>query len=478
MPEVRKVEDMNLRELRDSGMKLFKQMEDLYREKRESGKDLTSDKEQQFEKINSDMSVIEERINMLEKKELFERQEAARGPKLPGSDDIDIDEYDPKFNPDQRTVNRALRKFKQREGKMRYLNAQEKKIITLNALEEDAFESFLRSGLRPENMEERDRSIFMGMQKRHKGIEKRAQSTTTTAGGYTIPQGFIPKIIVYMKYISAFFQEMQEPNEAGEFDTLFDVYRTESGNTLPVATNDDTGSIGELIAENGDASSSNGDFTFGQKTFYAYKYSSKMVKVSNELLEDTGLDLTGYLSKQMGTRLGRILNSQFTNGTGSSQPTGITVGISVGKVAGSTGALSFPEIIQLVHSVDPSYRASPSCRFMLHDLILSKLKQATVGTTTYNNRPLWAPGWDVGAPPTIDGHQYVINQDMDSTIASGKKIMLFGDMKTFGVRWVNELRLIRLTERYAELDQVAFLGLLRADAKLLNTSGIKFYAGT
>src|SRR6185295_19548203 len=108
-----------------------------------------------------------------------------------------------------------------------------------------------------------------------------------------------------------------------------------------------------------------------------YKYSSKMIKVSNELLEDTGVDLVGFIARQLGTRLGRILNTHFTTGDGSAKPSGIITGLSLGKLAGTTGALSFPEIIDLVHSVDASYRKSPSARFMLHDKILAILKKAT-----------------------------------------------------------------------------------------------------
>jgi HK97 family phage major capsid protein len=115
---------------------------------------------------------------------------------------------------------------------------------------------------------------------------------------------------------------------------------------------------------------------------------------------------------------------------------------------------------------------------MLHDSILKAVKKLTVGASTTNARPLWAPGWDVSAPPTIDGYQYMINQDMASSIAAGNKIMLFGDMKQYAVRWVNQLRVIRLSERYAEFDQVAFFALMRADGRWLNTAGVKYYAGT
>jgi len=460
--------ELSDRELRDMGNTALKNMSDLYEDKR-AGKEITADREKQVDDWELETRAVEQEVNKRRIDNSFAALSA--GPKIPGTDTESDEKFDPNFKPSQRSFNAAIRKFEQRERKLKYLNPEERKILQLNNHEERAFESLLRAGLKVEKLGEEERAIINNM-------ETRAQSLTTTAGGFTVPQGFIPKVILYLKYISPFFDEqVTGPQTSGAID-IFDVYRTDMGNDLPVPTNDDTTNVGELLAENSDASSSSADLVFAQKTFKAYKYSSKMIKVSNELLEDTGVDLVGFIARQLGTRLGRILNTHFTTGDGSAKPSGIITGLSLGKLAGTTGALSFPEIIDLVHSVDASYRKSPSARFMLHDKILAILKKATVGAATTNSRPLWAPGWNESAPATIDGTQYMINNDLDSTIASGKKFMLYGDMKTFGVRWVNQLRLLRLAERYAEFDQVAMVGFIRADSRLLNTSGIKYYAGT
>lgn len=465
---------LDLRALRNRGMKVVAQMED-FRNKRDGNGELTKDQEEQWDKWDNECVEIEKEIRHKELEEKFSAEELRGGKGRPvagGVADTTDEKFDPNFKPSEKRVSETMQKLKRHEGELKWLNDEERKIVSMTQFEEDAFLTLFRAGFNINKIDEETRMII-------NAHEKRAQSTTTTAGGFTIPQGFIPTIIQYFKYISPFFAEMEYPNvSGGVLDNVFQVYRTEAGNDLPVATNDDTGSIGELISENGDISSSSGDATFAQKTLKAYKYSSKMIKVSNELLQDTGVDLVGYLARIAGTRLARILNSQFTNGTNSSQPEGVTKTISLGKLAGTTTVISFPEIIDLIHSVDPSYRAMPSCRFMMHDSILKAVKKLTVGASTTNARPLWAPGWDVSAPPTIDGFQYMINQDMDNSIAAGKKVMLFGDFKQYAVRWVNQLRIIRLQERYAEFDQVAFFALMRADGRWLNTSGVKYYAGT
>lgn len=468
MAQEKTLKDMTMRELRDKGNKAIEEARKLY-EERKAGKEITKDREDQVDKWLAETDEIEKEVRLRN----LEAGIAAQGPKIEGTDTESDEKYDPKFQPDQRKVRATMRKFEKRGSERKSLNEEERKIVSLMEFEEDAFLRLFRGGLRLQNVDEEDRAIITNMEKR-----VGAQSLTTTAGGFTVPQGFIPRIITYLKYISPFFQEqVNSPSTTGAID-IFDVYRTESGNDLPVPTGDDTANVGELLAENADASTSTADLVFGQKTFKAYKYSSKMIKASNELLEDTGVDLIGYIAKQLGTRLGRILNTHFTTGDGSAKPSGIMTGLSLGKLAAGTGALTFPEIIDLVHSVDASYRMSPSVRFMLHDKILAILKKATVGAATTNSRPLWAPGWNVGAPATIDGTEYMINNDMDSTIAAGKKIIIYGDMSAFGVRWVNQFRLKRFDERYGEFDQVAWVGFIRADSRLLNTSAIKYYAGT
>lgn len=463
----KKIADMTLREARDYGMKVVRQMEDLGKQRGDGA--WTEDKEKQFDGWDKECNEVDVQIRMLARKEQYEAEQARHAEKVGEIRNLD-EEFDPTFKPSNKQVRRTLKKFEQRERNIKFLNAEERKILALMDFEERAFEELFRSGLRPDLIKPEERAIISAM-------ETRAQSLTTTAGGFTVPTGFIPRIILYFKYISAFFQEYEYP-DGGLTEPIFDVYRTDTGNDLPVSTGDDTGNVGELLGENSDASSSSADLVFGQKTFKAYQYSTKMIKSSNVLLQDTGVDLVGYIAKCFGSRLGRILNTHFTTGDGSAKPSGIVTGLSLGKLGGTSGTISFTEIIDLVHSVDKSYRDRPSTRFMLHDKILALLKKATVGASTTNSRPLWAPGWDVSAPPTIDGTQYLVNNDLDSTFAAGKKVMLYGDMKTFGIRWVNELRLRRFEERYGEFDQTAWVGFMRADARLLNTSGIKYYAGT
>lgn len=474
MAKEKDLKEMTERELRDLGNKALENMRQLYADKRE-GKEITQDREAQVDQWELESRAVEQEFEA-RRIEAVMAQKPKTGTVLPGTDiDTTEEKYDPNFQPSRRNIARALRAVERRGFKK--LNAGDRRIINLAQRESDIFERVTRDSLvngvasAMANLDDEERAIFQNQQKRDK--EQRAQSTTTTAGGYTIPQGFIPNVVRSLKYISSFFDEFQVgPN--GETQNTFTVYRTDSGNDLPMPTGDDTSNTGELLGENSDGSSSSADLVFGQITMKAYKYSTKMIKASTELLEDSAIDLPGYIGDMFGSRIGRILNTHLTTGDNSSKPQGIITGATSGKVSASTSATTFPEIIDLVHSVDPSYRNQPSARFMMHDNILLYLKKLTVGQTTTNARPLWQPSYDVSAPPTIDGYRYLINQGMASSVATGNKIILFGDMKAYAIRLVNSYRLLTLRERYAEFDQTAWIGFMRADGRMLNSAALKY----
>jgi HK97 family phage major capsid protein len=359
--------------------------------------------------------------------------------------------------------------FSEREKRNIYNLGTSKGVEALTKEEKAAFEVMQKESkafgklLRSQELSNEERAIVAQ-------LGARAQSVgTTTAGGYTVPQGFLAMVEAKLKYISPFFAEHTQ----GVVSNVFDFIRTDKGNDLPFPTEDDTSNTGELLAENSDAFANSADLTFGQITMKAYKYNSKPMKVSNELLVDSGVDIESIVADALATRIARIVNTHFTTGDNSSKPQGITVGATAGKTTAGATAITFPEIIDLVHSVDVAYRNSPSVRFMLHDLILAYLKKQTIGSSTNDSRPLWQPGYAFNAPDTIDGKQYLINNDMASTVATTNITMLFGDMKKYKIRQVNGYIVKRLNERFADYDQTAWLMFGRFDGRFSNTSAIK-----
>lgn len=470
----KEIKDMTERELRDKGKKALEEMRKFGEEQRaaaKKGETLTEDRDKQFDQWTQETTDVENELELRRKEAIF--AEERRGPKVPGTDiDTTEEKYDPAFKPSEKEVRMATATLSKRGYDK--LNAKDKKIINLVEAEERAWVTGLSAGFDPNRMDAQTRSILDEREKRNP--EQRAQSVTTTGGGYLIPEGFISDVIKSMKFISPFFDEFKA-TPTSEARSLFNFRRTNSGNNIPWPTYDDTSNTGELLAINTTIGSAT-DMTFSRIVLLAYKYSSKPILVPYELFEDEGVGLNELVVDTLATRIGRIGNTHLTTGDNSSKPQGIVTGATSGKVTASATATTFLEVLDLIHSVDPSYRKRPTCRFMFHDNILLYLKKLTVGAASTNARPLWAPGWDVQAPSTIDGFQYVINQDMASSVAINSKIMLFGDMKAYAVRLVNDVRAYKLEERYRDLDQTGFISFIRMDGRILNSSAIKYLRTT
>jgi len=282
-------------------------------------------------------------------------------------------------------------------------------------------------------------------------LERRDLSAQLGASGaFTIPVDFI--------------RQMEDAMLAwGGMLEACEILRTSTGGEIPWPTDNDTSNTGELIGENTDASTATADPLIGQVIFRAHIFSSKMVKTPVALLEDSAFDLAAFLSTKLGQRLGRVQNTYYTTGTGVGQPKGITVASTSGKTTAGSTAITTDEILDLIHSVDPAYRAT-GCSFMMHDSIVLYLRKLKDGEGRY----IWQESARVGEPSSLFGYPVIINQDMASSLASTYRTMLFGQFSKYKIRQVNTIRLRRLVERYAEYDQEAFIAFMRADGNLVD----------
>lgn len=241
------------------------------------------------------------------------------------------------------------------------------------------------------------------------------------------------------------------------------IVRTSAGNPMRFPTSNDTSQTGALLAENTQVATQ--DVAISELQLDAYKYSSKLVLVSVELLQDEEVDLESLIGRALGERLGRITNSHFTTGTGSGQPNGIVTASTAGKTTAGATAITYGELVDLQHSVDPEYQ--DGAKFMFNFATLGYIKKLLDS----DGRPIWQPamGASLAAsyPATILGKPYVVNQQMAS-IATTAKTVLYGDFKKYLVREVKDITLLRLNERYADYHQVGFLAFMRTDGDLLN----------
>jgi HK97 family phage major capsid protein len=294
-------------------------------------------------------------------------------------------------------------------------------------------------------------------------IRNTMSTTTTTEGGYTVQSNVAATLIDALK-------------EYGGMRATSTILQTAQGNPLSFPTSDGTSEVGEWIAQN--VTATGADPSFGTVALNVFKASSKIVAVPYELLQDSTIDIEAFVAGRLAARLGRITNTGYTVGTGSGQPNGIVTAASTGVTAANSSsqvtAITYDSIIDLIHSVDPAYRAR-RCTFMMNDASVKVIRKVKDG----QSRPLFVPGYEVGvpggAPDTLCGYPIVVNQDVAVMAASAKSVV-FGDLASYYIRDAMEVTLFRFTDSaYTKLGQVGFLGWMRTGGNLLDTAAVKLF---
>lgn len=324
---------------------------------------------------------------------------------------------------------------------------------------EAVFRSYLLHG--DNRLTTEQRSLLMPSR-----LEDRAQSVgTPSAGGYTVPVTLANELIVSLKDYSP----MLDPGVTREIVT-------ERGERINWPTTDDTASVATIIGESGEVqpgSNAPGDLTFGQKYIGAFKYTSGLIKVSMELAQDSVLNMEAEIRRAFAERIGRGVGAHLTTGVGTTQPWGIvtrsTEGIEVALDSGNAANVDFDDLMELEHAVDPAYRRDPSAMWMFNDKTLKRLRKIKDLEGNY----IWQPAqFTTGAPATISGYRYAVNQAM-ADVGIQERSVVFGAMNRYVVRRVRELAILRLAERYAEFGQIAFVGFARFDGELIDTAAVK-----
>jgi HK97 family phage major capsid protein len=292
-----------------------------------------------------------------------------------------------------------------------------------------------------------------------------AMSTTTgSEGGYTVATEFSRSLLEAMK-------------QMGGVRAVASAIQTATGAQMLFPTADATAEEGEIVGQN--AAVTNGETTFGQASMDVYKYSSKSIALPFELLQDSFIDIEAYIKSLLQLRLGRIQNRHQTVGTGTGQPRGIVTGASVGKTGatGQTTSVTYDDLVDLEHSVDPIYRQRAG--YMFHDDVLKVVRKIK----DTQGRPIFVPGYEQGnpggAPDRLMGRAININQNMAAMAANAKSI-LYGDFSKYLIRDVMDVTLFRMTDSaYTLKGQVGFVAFCRSGGNLLDVGGaVKAYANS
>lgn len=282
---------------------------------------------------------------------------------------------------------------------------------------------------------------------------------SATAGGNTVPTSFRNQLLEHMIEVSGVLQ-------AGPT-----ILNTQSGENIevPVTTSYSTAALtteGSAISES--------DPAFAKRTLGAYKYGA-IIQVSRELIDDTGVDLTGFIARQAGRACGNALGVDLVTGNASSKPSGIVQTATTGVTGGTavSGAFTADNLIDLMFSVIAPYRNSASCGWLMRDATMASVRKLKDTTNQY----LWQPSIQVGVPDTLLGKPVYTDPNVAAVAISAKSV-IFGDFSTYFVRLAGGVRFERSDEFAFNADLVTFKAVVRGDGiQADQQGGLKVFAG-
>ena len=283
-------------------------------------------------------------------------------------------------------------------------------------------------------------------------VEQRALAAgTSNLGGYSVAQEYYDVLDTASKLANPVYLTAT-------------VTKTATGAPFPVPMMNYTGTSGAIKTE-GAASTSDASSPFTGLTLGAFSYRSNILPVSWELLMDADFPVDEYILKPLAESAARAANPHFTTGTGGgSQPAGIITGATVGKtgIAGQTLTVIYQDLVDVVASVDPKYRAGP-CGWMMHpnsEKIIRGLKDSQ-GLPIIASNSTFPDG-----RLNLLGYPVYLNWDMAQMGVSAKSI-LFGALSKYLIRSAPSI-VLRLDERYADTGQVGFQMVLRMDGAVVD----------
>lgn len=297
------------------------------------------------------------------------------------------------------------------------------------------------------------KSFWNVMRNKHSNTQilNALQEGTDSEGGFLVPDEFEHTLI----------QSLEEENI---FRKLAHVITTSTGDRkIPVVASKGSAS---WVDEEGTINDSDDAFT--QVSIGAYKLGT-LIKVSNELLNDSVFNLEAYISKEFGRRIGTKEEDAFFNGNGVGKPVGIfnaTGGAQTGITTASATEIKADEIIDLFYSLKASYRKKAV--WIVNDSTIKAIRKLKDANGNY----LWQPALTSGTPDTLLGRP-VYTSSYVPTIAAGAKTIAFGDFSYYWIADRQGRNFKKLSELYAATDQTGFVATQRVDGKLILPEAIK-----
>jgi HK97 family phage major capsid protein len=243
------------------------------------------------------------------------------------------------------------------------------------------------------------------------------------------------------------------------------VLNTASGENLQIPRLS-TYSVGTVNAEAAALGESDPAFS-AFITLGAFKYGF-LTQVSQELLEDSGVDMLSFLADQVGNALGFAVGSALTVGTGTVEPTGIVAASSVGGTSGTATGFTADNLIDLYYSLDGAARQLPGVGWMMTGQSIGRVRKLKDTAGNY----VFQPGLSLDAPDTLLGKPIFENPSM-AEATTGLKSVIVGHLPSYYVRSVGGIKLDRSDDFAFSAGLATFRAQFRVDGNLPQTSHVK-----
>jgi len=291
-----------------------------------------------------------------------------------------------------------------------------------------------------------------------RSIEFEKRDVLKTNTGAPVPTSFYNEIILKARMV-------------GPMLDLPTVITTAGGENLQIPRVN-TYSAATIAAEAGAIGESDPAFS-AFITMGAWKYSF-LTQVSREMIEDSGVDILGFLADQVGQGIGYNVNTALTTGTGTTQPNGIVTASTLGVTGGTgtSGAFTADNLIDLAYSVDGAARMLPGAGYMMNGKSIGAVRKLKDTAGNY----VFSPSLAVGVPDTLLGFPLSENPAMADPATTAKSV-IFGHLPSYYVRQVGGIRVDSSTDFAFSTDLVTLRCILRVDGQLPQATHINHFIG-
>lgn len=204
--------------------------------------------------------------------------------------------------------------------------------------------------------------------------------------------------------------------------------------------------------------------TTGQARIAVHNWSPDPVEVAAELLDDAAVPIESVIAECIADTLGGDEDNKFTNGSGVNEPTGFQTTLQAASqftVSGSTSALTYAGLLDLFGALPAQYRQNATwvMSSATHAEILQLLDD--------QKRPIFPVNqvanslWD----RPIRFCEYM------PAVGSGTYPICFGDFRYYVIADRTQLRVQRLTEKYAP--NVGFLPVARVGGLVVRNNAFR-----